>query len=382
MKPAIRSRSKYRGEQCLNCSTPLDIADTYCHYCGQLNTTKRLALKDFFSEFFANFISYDSRLWRTITDLILRPGFVTKAYCAGKRSKYANPFRFFLTVSIVFFLILQLSFQYSDSSAVSINPNRKTNSIFDVTVEGDSLQEEELLKLLKENRDSSIAGKSSIEKMLLKNAITQLEKDSISNAKKENYTTQKELDNNWLLASYFEQIESYSNYSDKHEDETPEEALKNLNHRVEPTNIARYKKAQNFNKIKDDPKEIVNILMPKVPLFLFFFAPVLSLFFWLLYVRGSWNYMEHMVFNFHLFTFIFLILYVIVLEKKLIGTSIIGYIFFGIAGPFYLYKAMRTFYAQGRFKTILKFLFINFVFFMLLTLFSSLFILGSIFVSV
>lgn len=39
----------------------------------------------------------------------MKPGIVSKNYIDGKRSRYSNPFRFYLTVSIIFFLILGIS---------------------------------------------------------------------------------------------------------------------------------------------------------------------------------------------------------------------------------------------------------------------------------
>lgn len=381
MKPTIRSRITFRGEQCLNCETPLDVADTYCHRCGQLNSTKRLALKDFIEEFFANIISYDSKLWRTITQLITRPGFVTLEYCAGKRSRYANPFRFFLTVSIVFFLLLQFSVQFSNDKPIATT-NKMKAGIFEYSFENDSLSEKEMLEILKYDRDSATVEKNKLEKMILNNNIEVLEKQFKDKEKTKNYTSQKELDKLDFVSRYMKQIENYSNYASDHPQESPESALKNLNHRISNKNIVRYKKGQNLNLIQDNPMEMVNIILPRVPLFLFFFAPIVSLFFSLVYIRGKWNYMEHMVFNFHLLTFIFLILFVVFLEDALINTSIVGTLFFTIIGPIYLYKALRKFYQQNRFKTILKFLFINFVFFTLLIFSSALFIIGSVFLNV
>ncbi len=381
MKPTTRSRTRYRGEYCLNCETPLDVADQYCHQCGQLNSTKRLALKDFIEEFFSNIISYDSKLWRTITQLITRPGFVTLEYCAGKRSRYANPFRFFLTVSIVFFLLLQFSVQFSDDKPI-VTTNKKGSGIFDISINNDSINQQELLTNLKKERDSLAKSKGNVENMILDKTIEALEQQVKDKETIKNYTTQKELDKQNVVMRYVSQIESYSNYASDHPQESPETALKNLKHRIDNTNIVRYKKGQNLNLIQDNPKEMINIILPRIPLFLFFFAPIVSLFFSLVYIRGRWNYMEHMVFNFHLLTFIFLVLFIVFIEDALIDTSIVGTVFFTIVGPIYLYKAMRKFYQQRRFKTILKFLFINFVFFTLLIFSSALFILGSVFLNV
>ncbi|WP_194850180.1 DUF3667 domain-containing protein [Nonlabens antarcticus] len=115
MSTPVRLLPQYRTDECLNCGTTLEIADKYCHQCGQINTKKKLALSDFFLEFLSSFISYDGRIWRTITGILFYPGKITKEYCAGRRIHYANPFRFFLTVSIVFFLIIQLMATWNDS---------------------------------------------------------------------------------------------------------------------------------------------------------------------------------------------------------------------------------------------------------------------------
>ncbi|PQJ31052.1 hypothetical protein BST92_03530 [Nonlabens arenilitoris] len=381
MKPTVRSLAKYRGNQCLNCQTPLDIADKYCHQCGQLNTTKRLALKDFFTEFFANFIAYDSRVWRTITHILIKPGYVTEQYCNGKRTEYANPFRFFLTVSIVFFLLLQLAIQFSDTS--HLKSQKSNNSgIFNVSIDSTTQNKAELIELIKNQQDSLGDNQNFYQKLAIDRAIEEIEKDTTTLNIGRTYYTQEKLDNQSYFSKYFSQVTDYTNFYGNHPSKSTSEALNELGHRLDNQNITRYNKAKKFSNLTDQPVEMINIILPKVPLFLFFFAPFMSLFFWLIYARGRWNYMEHMVFNFHLLTFVFLILYLIIAEKSFTGTSIIAALFFGIIGPLYLYKSMRKFYKQGRFKTILKFLFINFVFFVLLLVSSTLFMLGSIFLSI
>ncbi|PRX15724.1 DUF3667 domain-containing protein [Nonlabens ulvanivorans] len=381
MKPTVRSLAKYRGNKCLNCGTPLDIVDKYCHQCGQLNTTKRLALKDFFTEFFANFIAYDSRVWRTITHILIKPGYVTEQYCNGKRTEYANPFRFFLTVSIVFFLLLQLAIQFSDTSHLK---SQKSNNagIFNISIDSTTQNKAELIELIKNQQDSLGDNQNFYQKLAIDKAIEEIEKDTTTLNIGRTYYTQEKLDNQSYLSKYFSQVTDYANFYGNHPSKSTSEALNELGHRLDNQNITRYNKAKKFSDLTDQPIEMINIILPKVPLFLFFFAPFMSLFFWLIYVRGKWNYMEHMVFNFHLLTFVFLILYLIIAEKSFTGTNIIASLFFGIIGPLYLYKAMRKFYKQGRFKTIIKFLFINFVFFALLLVSSTLFMLGSIFLSI
>ncbi len=95
---------KYRSTECLNCHHPLDISDEFCPNCGQLNSTKKLAFNDFFNEFFAGIFAYDSRFYRTLGVLLFKPGKISKDYIEGKRVRYANPYRFYLSASIFFSL--------------------------------------------------------------------------------------------------------------------------------------------------------------------------------------------------------------------------------------------------------------------------------------
>lgn len=110
-----RKDLKYRGTQCINCETPLDVSEKYCHACGQLNSTKKLTIKDFIEEFFANFYAYDSRLRNTFFSLFLKPGIAAREFCEGKRHHHANPFRLFLSISILLFLISDFGSPLNDT---------------------------------------------------------------------------------------------------------------------------------------------------------------------------------------------------------------------------------------------------------------------------
>jgi len=115
---------RYRGKICLNCEHPLDISDKYCPACGQLNSTKKLSFDDYFSEFFGGIMVYDSRLMLTLRALLFNPGKISKDYIQGKRARYANPFKFYLSASIIFFIIW--SFQNSFPGIESGNTTFET----------------------------------------------------------------------------------------------------------------------------------------------------------------------------------------------------------------------------------------------------------------
>jgi len=97
----------------------------------------------------------------------------------------------------------------------------------------------------------------------------------------------------------------------------------------------------------------------------------------LVYIRKKYTYTDNLIFSFHNQTLLFILLIISFLIDAIfnISTSWLALVVFA----FYLYKAMRNFYGQGRFKTIIKYLFLNMIFFILAGIGGLLFILGSVF---
>ena len=94
---------------CANCGA--ERHGDYCQDCGQqYHTGKNLALRSFVSEGFEAFTSLDSRVWTTLKLLLIKPGFLTAEYWAGRRVKYVKPLRLYLTVAAFYFFIGSSSF--------------------------------------------------------------------------------------------------------------------------------------------------------------------------------------------------------------------------------------------------------------------------------
>src|SRR5258705_6074001 len=89
--------------RCLNCGTPL--AGPYCSACGQREHARIISLGLLAKEAIGDIYHVDSRLWRTLRALIRRPGLLTVEFLAGRRARYVPPFRLYLVVSIVLFLL-------------------------------------------------------------------------------------------------------------------------------------------------------------------------------------------------------------------------------------------------------------------------------------
>lgn len=88
---------------CLNCGTLLH--GKFCHECGQESSEKILPMDESFSELLAEFLKFDAKLLTTIWNLLARPGFLTREFAEGKRVKYLQPIKLYLTVNFLLFLI-------------------------------------------------------------------------------------------------------------------------------------------------------------------------------------------------------------------------------------------------------------------------------------
>ncbi len=380
VKTSSRLAMHYRGVECLNCGHPLDLTDRYCPYCGQLNTTKRLTLSDFFKEFVLSVFTYDSRFRHTLKDLLIKPGTITKNYVEGKRLHYANPFRFFLSASILYFIILGLFGLLQEEDSISFDGNAfeiRDNS-------GNEIDKEEFVDNLVtdlgeiENYDNSddIEKKinQTIEESMAKVKMVQADSTRLEKEKTYDYFPEDSIASlSWINRSA-QKFGLFQDFYKSTEIKNAGNALDSLKYEKTKTNLWLYQKNNDLQRIQDNPARFIRYLASKTPFFIFFFAPIYALFFWLIYSKKRFNYMEHLVFIFHIFSWVFVILLIALIPDSIFFESnIIAAILILLIGPFYFYKALRNFYKQGRFITLIKFVFLNFVFMIGTTLFALIF---------
>jgi Protein of unknown function (DUF3667) len=359
-----RRHFKYRSNECLNCGQPLDLSDVYCPYCSQLNSTKQLSLKDFFSEFLNSIVSYDSRLRYTVSDLLFRPGIITKRYVEGKRLKYANPFRFFLSVSIIYFLLngLVTTFSPDASPFININDTSESNTTgeeLEQVSEDFKIDPNDLPLTAQEMNTDSI---QELAQKRIKAAKRKEVKEAGSEEKEFQNISEKSLDTLTWGNRFVERFTLYNKFYEHSEIKNASVALDSLGHANTTLNRWMYNKNKTIERIEENPYGFFNYMTSKTPFFLFFFTPFFAFFFWLIYSKKKYTYVEHIIFIFHIFSFLFLSMLLILLPDLILGSELLLAILFLIIGPFYFYKALRNFYKQSRIITILKFVFLNIVF--------------------
>jgi len=101
---------------CRNCGAT--TSGNFCHMCGQETHLHAPSFSEFMHEFIGHYVALEGRLWGTITRLLFRPGLLTAEYLAGRRKRYVEPLRLYLSLSIIFFAILK----FSDAGVATVDP--------------------------------------------------------------------------------------------------------------------------------------------------------------------------------------------------------------------------------------------------------------------
>jgi len=116
-----RDPSAPEPAHCKNCNAVL--LGRFCVNCSQAADVHVPSTVELLHEMLEGLTHSDSRLWRTLKLLWFKPGMLTQEFVAGRRVAYLPPFRLYLILSIVFFLIAsflhptgQLA-QFDDASA-------------------------------------------------------------------------------------------------------------------------------------------------------------------------------------------------------------------------------------------------------------------------
>jgi Protein of unknown function (DUF3667) len=92
---------------CKNCNAAL--LGRFCANCSQAADVHVPSTGELVHELLEGLTHSDSRLWRTLKYLWFSPGRLTQEFVAGRRVAYLPPFRLYLVLSVIFFLIASLS---------------------------------------------------------------------------------------------------------------------------------------------------------------------------------------------------------------------------------------------------------------------------------
>ena len=296
-----------KSENCLNCKTFISDAN-YCSNCGQINTDKKLPVRHFVKDLFGDVFTIDSKFFRSIFPLILKPGHLTNEYLVGRRANYIYPIRLYIFTTFLFFFVITINTKIDQQN---LENTTQTSSVSSDSVEvilnkyGDFIPEDVKQQIISE-LDSSMVEKN--EDSNIKFSVGQA--DSSKNK----------------FAQYL-------------------------------INKGKYLSSMGKQGGKLFWKEVIN----QIPKVLFLLLPLFALFLKILYLRRKILYIEHLIFSLHFHTFIFLYLLLAIFFPYWYVILLI------IIGIFtHLFISMKNVYQQSIFKTLLKMHFALFLYFVIL----------------
>jgi hypothetical protein len=302
--------------------------------------------------------SLDGKFWNTLIPLLIKPGVISRNYIDGKRQRYSNPFRFYLTVSIFFFLIVGFSISKNKFEKLA---EESKDDIIEVTKDSHKLKKETLSKkqidsLKKEVSDKMNNSVIPIPEAAKKQLLKETEKGSKD-------TTAININKgNSIYFGEGSKIDKFINYQKEYPDSRIDQALDTLGYDKNFTNRFLYTRAKAANSLikKDNREKYLVDLLSYGSISLFIFLPIFTLFLKLIYVRRKNTYVDHLIFVFHTQT-IFFMLFSIYFLIALFGAKPQIWVFISLF-LIYLLIAMRKFYQQGYVKTLIKFLMLNFIY--------------------
>ena len=392
-----------KEKNCLNCDA--EVLGHYCQNCGQENVEPKESVWYLVTHFFNDVTHFDGKFFSTVKYLLLKPGFLTKEYVRGKRLSYLHPIRMYVFTSAFFFLIFFTFIKPDDSIHFGKNEEEKRE-----------LAKEQ--KLRAELSGALTNEKDSVWRIAIEKSIAKLDKsiaplkakvkadstedhnddstasnkwDSVSKNVHIPLKTKKLVDSS-LKAHKIDTLRDKNDmvriwgHSDLKSSETYLMVQKELPDSLKDGIIKRTAVAKMLgwqSKGKEEGDKIVNLIAEKFmhsfPQMLWVSLPLFALLLKLLYVRRKqFYYADHGIFSIHYYCAVFLMIligYIISLIHDWLGWWIFTWINVGIGiyAYIYLYKAMRNFYKQGRAKTIVKFILLNMLGLIVMTILMTVF---------
>lgn len=307
---------------CKNCASP--IRGQYCASCGQRSQVRVITLWELTRDMVGDIADLDSRIWRSLIPLLLKPGQLTVDYLRGRRARYMPPFRMYLVLSLLFFLLFSL---LNDTSEFRVT----TDGGAETTREQAEMAQEVLTEVMPESANDPEVAKEleAAREALARKAAGNPDEPAEAKRSVEQRCAEAEInihfDLPWVTGEEME------------------------------TQV----RAACVKVLSDNGKSLVRALLDNVPKTLFAFLPLIALVLKILYPLSRRYYVEHLLFVIHFHAFVFLALMLDMLFAALFGR--LGWatwpltMAISLYAPFYLYRSMRVVYRQGRWTTLFKY---------------------------
>lgn len=327
---------------CRNCGALLH--GEYCGVCGQREGRRDLHFSEAAGDILLDMVTWDSRFWRTLFPLMFRPGFLTAEFIDGRRARYLPPFRLYIIVSFILFLVV--SFLARDMMA------EVTNEDGDVSVFISSDDEVDPEGLAEAQRTLDGLG-IDVDLQARKEASEDPAQTEYGGAPSASQSAESSAQASAEAAVDGDadsvDDEDHVNINFGFSDEEKPSWLGDLESRMEG----------NVRRMKEEPSLFLGLFLEYLPQVMFLMLPLFAVLLWICYLLSPFHYLQHLVFGLHYHSFAFL-LYLIDTCLASVTSALDGVAFIGLI--IYLPLALMRVYGSGTIGAVVKSLFIYFAY--------------------
>jgi hypothetical protein len=337
---------------CANCGQPL--AGEYCAACGQRHEPHVHTVGHFAGEAFESISHADSRVWRTLLYLLTKPGYLTREFFEGRRVRYLPPFRLYLVISVLFFVVVGLG---GNETGVEIEKPQTTADVAALNDAANALGTAQWGAIPADSREKIAA---QLRGIASQQAAELAANDAAKRTPAAKGAAEADDEDRNVDLMTGEGVQSgIDNFcTDFSRANANDKTAGNANRQ----NVLRW--CKRFEE--RGPSAIGEAIAHNIPRAMFVFLPLLALCMKLLYWRPKRYYVEHLLFLVHNHAFVFLVMAIVMLIGMIPGVGdhawpLYWAAFFYMA--WYIYRAMRNSYQQGRGLTVVKYLVLGYLYF-------------------
>jgi Protein of unknown function (DUF3667) len=305
---------------CENCGALLH--GHWCGQCGQPAIDYRRSFRYVIVDLLDEFLNWDSKFFRTIGLLLVRPWKLTNAFLAGHRVRYVHPLRLYLLASILFFFAVNYW-----AKAIHVAPTRFSS------------EQRSAVEAALKKRDMPPEIRAEVE-----NALNRAGSPASGQAEQPPQATPTPL-------------------VDLSPSKTPS------------TRFEKWFEARAKDKMGEHGTKMglfVKTLISNLPYMMLCCIPLFALVLKLLYVRRKIFYIDHLIYALHIHSFVYLATILIILATIGLGRVALGalagwmIVLLWVTFAAEVFLSIRRVYRQGWFVSIFKFFFGGFVYLVVL----------------
>lgn len=376
----------------MNCGT--EVKGRFCHFCGQENIEPRETVWGLITHFFHDITHFDGKFFTTVKWLVTRPGYLSREYILGRRARHLHPIRMYIFSSAVFFLLFFTFFFKLGNLGVSGKPGNSQRSPIAIYSTDDSTARTKKAKKSTVNNidspgrqdsasgtryrytprlvDSSSKEKTDSMQRKAEQTIREIEAAGSGLAKRDTAKNRKRPGDvvvspkeGFNILTDTDEYSSVEQYDSVQKALPPDKRDGWLERNIKRKEIRIDQRIQKEGA-SEVFRQLIDKFMHSFPQILFISLPLVAAILQLLYIRRrkQFYYVNHGIFLIHIYIYSFINLTVYFCLDKLKDAFDWGWliwlqILLALHAAWYVYKAMRKFYGQGRFKTFSKFILLN-----------------------